>query len=80
LDAKGYPQSLAATSLSSGETVSASFEYANCRLIKRTGNNSDGTVNLDVEMTYEYDTTGRVAFRLSGNGGREDYDYSCWGQ
>ena len=80
LDAKGYPQSLTSTSLSSGETVSASFEYANCRLIKRTAENSDGTVNLDVEMTYEYDTAGRVASRLSGNGGGDYYDYSCWGQ
>jgi hypothetical protein len=80
LDAKGYPQSLTSTSLSSGETVSASFEYANCRLIKRTGKNSDGTVNLDVEMTYEYDTAGRVASRLSGNGDGDYYDYSCWGQ
>ena len=75
LDAKGYPQSVTLTVLSSGETLGGSFEYENCRITRRTGNNGDGTI----DMTYEYDASGRVAARRSGNGRVETYDYSCWG-
>lgn len=75
LNARGYPISALFTIVGK-EDRSIAYRYENCRLQGRTITTTSGTVTE--ELSYTYDSMGRVAARLNSAGLGDTYDYSCW--
>jgi len=77
LNARGYPVSATITVPNQEQlTRTISYQYGNCRLLRRTTADSTGVVGE--QLVYSYDSAGRIAARLDSSGSGDTYDYSCW--
>jgi hypothetical protein len=66
LDAKGYPTVVTITPPPEGQPVRFLHEYDNCRMIKRTAFNADGSENEELTAEYEYEeSTGHMKRRYA---------------
>jgi YD repeat-containing protein len=80
LDAQGYPITVTALQVTSTDASVAThhtYEYENCRLLRRVGYNAANEEVTGQAAAYTYDESGRVSHRTMANRD-ESYDYSCW--